>query len=242
MAIALDNSGQGSSAAQAAGVAFTFSYTVNSNVNGILILAIQTGDNAGSNHQQPSAVSYNGSAMTFISGASQAVGANQCATSMWYLLAPSTGSNTVSITVPSTGSGSGASRIIAYPASYTGAKQTGQPDSSSTNSAGSGTSFTSTTTTVADNCWTLALFFSNQAASPTAGTGTTLRQSSNTIGSGTMYGDSNAVVHPAGSNSMSANGNSGLWTGAIISIAPAPASLPLLPVNINQSVKRSNYF
>jgi hypothetical protein len=239
MAIALDNSGQGNSTSQAAGVAFTFSYTVNSNANGILVIAIQTGDNAGSNHQSPSAVSYGGQALTNTSASF--LGA-QCYMWVGYLLNPPTGSNTVSVTIPSTGSGSGASREIVYCGSYTGVKQTGEPDSTTNSNATSGSTFSTSITTAADNSWAIGLFFNNQGPAISASTGTTLRQSSTAIGSGTLFGDSNGVIHPAGSYSMSVTGNSGFWDGSLISIAPAPSSLSIPPININQSVKRSNYF
>lgn len=218
MAIAQDNSGKGISASQAAGVAFTFSYTVNSNSNGIITISVYTGDNAGSNHQYPSAVSYNGVACTVVAG-SKVTTAGIGTSSIWYLVAPATGSNTVSVTVPTTGSGSGASRIAAFVDSFTGASQIGQGDGITNTAAGS-TTLSLTTNTIVDNSWSVGIFVSNQVAAPTASSGVTIRQSDTTLGNGSAMGDSNAAVTPVGSKTMTATGSSGSWIGSMLVIKP----------------------
>lgn len=220
MAIAFDNSTNFD--ATPAAQTFSFTHTVNSNTNGILIVAIIMGSSTGQDHKTPSSVTFNSVAMTQVVGAT-VIQAQNGSVSLWFLLSPPTGTNSVNITVPATADPGNNSNGGAVAASYTGVMQSGQPDSSSTNTATTGTSFTLTTATVADNSWTMALFVSNQVAAVSAGSGTTLRKNS-TVVRNDMYGDSNGVITPAGSTTLNASGTSGFWVGGIISIAPFTAS------------------
>lgn len=160
-----------------------------------------------------SGVTYNGVSMTNVS--SLAVVAQEV--SLWYLIAPATGSNTVSVT------GSGTAQIGGVSASYTGAKQSGQPDNSGTNTITLSSPNTINVTSVADNCWFVTAAFDNFAGL-SAGTGATLRTDINAHLVGIF--DSNAPKTPAGSYSMSINCDpSTTGCGVIMaSFSPSPSS------------------
>lgn len=99
---------------------------------------------------------------------------------------------------------------------YSGAKQTGQPDSIVNGNAA--VSLTLSTTTSADNCWLVSASRNGASGPATAGTGTTKRFP--TSGSAlASYGDSNGPKTPAGSHSMQ-------WLGTsvfamMVSISPS---------------------
>lgn len=136
------------------------------------------------------------------------------------LAAPATGSNTLSVSGPSLKRG--------WATSYSGTKQTGQPDSSHVDT-GSSATYTAATTVVDSDCW-LFTYFNGQGANPTAGTGSTLR--------GTAYAscgnfDSNGAVG-TGSQSMSFETATGANGMIIISIAPvAVAGFNRAPTMLN---------
>jgi hypothetical protein len=127
---------------------------------------------------------------------------------LYYLIAPATGSNTITVTA------SGTTFLQGTATSYTGAKQSGQPDSSNTNS-GTSTSITASTTVVASNCW-LVMGSGDNVGGESAGAGTTLRNSTN----GNAISDSNATVS-TGSQSLALTISSGRWGAIIASIAPS---------------------
>lgn len=119
---------------------------------------------------------------------------------LYYLIAPATGSHTVTI------SASGSHNLSGGALSYTGAKQSSQPDATTTNVEVSSASKTLTTAivTVNDNSWSVLLEGCFDGSSgPIAGTGATLRQldTISTFGAWGLF-DSNAAIHPAGSYSM----------------------------------------
>lgn len=155
-------------------------------------------------------VTYNSVSMTQI--AKKQTGTNSEWLYLYYLVAPATGANDI------VASQSSSSDIRVRATSYTGAKQTDQPDASATNDSTSTiTTLTTNLTTVADNCWTV-LFERNGCGSITASTGTTLRSSSDSL----IIGDSNAAITPAGATSMAVNfASCNLNTSIIASIAPA---------------------
>ena len=133
---------------------------------------------------------YNGVSMTRI--ADNTSGAGEYLLSMYYLIAPSTGTNTVSVTV--------ASGTLGWTAeSYTDCDQTTQPDNSFTNNTASATTtITTSHTTVTDNAWVVG-YYSSSANTLTASTGVNflVAQVNNVA-----LGDSNAPKTPAGSYSM----------------------------------------
>lgn len=99
--------------------------------------------------------------------------------------------------------------------SYSGAQSTSVADSvSKTVNAGAANNVL-TTTTVADNCWTVA-FWRCEIGGAVAGTGTTMRYNNGDGG----IGDSNAALTPAGSKSMTYTFASAPSSGLIASFAP----------------------
>lgn len=161
-------------------------------------------------------------AVTYFSGGATSsmslIGTNTTGTngfmSVWSLANENSGVATITATFSSAQPGSG----IAV--AYTGAAQTGIPDASTTQDALTGATFTQSSTPVAANSWLVGIFNSNQAAAPTAASGT-LR--ANVAGGVTCYSigviDTNAPE--SAKNSLVANGTSGFWSGIMLSLAPA---------------------
>jgi hypothetical protein len=158
----------------------TFSHTC-TGANRILFVAIgaPVGDVV-------SGVTYAGVSMTLVNKAVE----NTRYVYMYYLIAPATSANNVVVSCGSTADSLGATAV-----SYTGTKQTGQPDNS-TIAGGISTSRTTTLTTVANNCWAIICGRCDNAV--TAGTNVTKRGDA---GDSTFYivGDSNGAISPAGS-------------------------------------------
>lgn len=94
-----------------------------------------------------SSITYNGVAMTL--AVSNTALANRDFF-LYYLVAPSSGSNNVVITP------SASSLIRSCAVAYSGASSTGQPDVTGSNTQGSNTVVSTAVTTVADNCFVVA--------------------------------------------------------------------------------------
>lgn len=175
-----------------------------------------------------SGMTYAGTAMTivnsvFLSGTGRV--------EPWILVNPATGANNIVTSIASNFNEN-------IGTSYSGCKQTGQPDANTTNSGSTGTTLTTSLTTIADNCWTI-LCAGTAGAGQTAGTGTTRRA----IGANVALAafDSNAAITPAGSTNL-ATVDTTDGTGQIhvmFSLSPAAAggatvtpliTLPLLGV------------
>lgn len=138
--------------------------------------------------------------------------------SLWYLVNPATGTNTITATA--------ASNVVNYirlsSASYTGASQTGVPDSSNS-ATGVTTSRTVSTTTVADNCWVVGHGMTG-AGNIVPSTGLTTRSEVDSGSGSSVLGDSNGPKTPAGSYSMTfttASDSTGL---IVASFAPSVAA------------------
>lgn len=206
MAIALDTSVDGGTVTA---TSLTYSHTITGS-NTALIVAIRS--RIGTS-ESITGVTYATVPMTLIDTVASDNFIRPYSTT-WLLMNPTTGANNVVI------SGSPSANISAMSASYTGVKQTGQPDAHTTATAGS-SPVSKAITTVADNCWVVG-FASMDNNTPTANTGITFRKTAFHLG----IGDSNAAVTPAGSYTMAANGgSSGSLVLMLISLAPdVPAS------------------
>ncbi len=139
---------------------------------------------------------YNGVSMTPIATVSSII-----KITLFYLLAPDTGANNIVVSWDGT-----PTVLKCAGSSYTGVHQSGQPDSSNTGTDSS-SPFDISTTTIADNCWTIAEFGDNGGSAMTVGSGTT-----NRAGSGTdnlVLADSNSAKTPAGSVTLQCTGVSG---------------------------------
>jgi len=161
---------------------------------------------------QPTGITYNSVAMTKIADVSPISGDKG---SCWYLVAPATGSNTVAITY-----GSSQSYSHALAVSYTGAKQTGQPDAFTADATQTGTTASITVTSTVDNCWIMAGHNENGAGATSAGANTTERGTgSNSL---RWWEYSSNPKTPAGSQTLNfASTSSGsIWGIVGVSIAP----------------------
>lgn len=198
------------------GTSLTFSHTT-SGTNRILVVNIFQNDNAG---DTTTGVTYGGVAMTRVSVVQNTSSPYLSRNYQYILINPTSGANNVVISNTS-------NNLEAWALSYTGAKQSSQPDAFTT-STGNVQNFTTTLTTVADNCWTVILGRAGTGGgSVSAGTGTTAR---GTVAVNEISGDSNGALS-AGSNSMTLNFSAGAaqWQTNMLSIAPAS-------VNPNPSV------
>lgn len=172
------------------GTSATFSHTT-SGSNRTLIVAVRTL----TSNDSVTAITYNGVSMTLVNSGKNQTSSNQnMYTYVYCLVNPASGSNTVSIT-------QNVSRnIIAHAVSYTGTKQTSQPDGASYDSALGVTSITRTDgPSTVDNCWMLLYgVVDSVSGSVTISSGTGDVQRSDT---GNVHGfyDSNGV---AGSSSV----------------------------------------
>lgn len=195
MAIAFDAAVDGLSNT---GTSHTWNHTC---TGSLLILWVGfNGDNIGS-FDDITSVTYNGVAMTLANKQVNPASGGDRNTYLYYLLGPATGSHAVVINCTNSHLLQGGS------ASYTGVKQSGQPDATAVNAetVSSNKTLTTTLTTSADNCWTVVVEGCYDggpgAGSPGAGAGTTKRAVDATNGGWGIF-DSNAVVHPAGSASL----------------------------------------
>lgn len=182
MAIAFDSSAKNSGITSA-----SFSHTC-TGANLVLFVAARTQSNLGS----ITGVTYNGVALTLINTSTSAGDNNQV--SLWYLMAPATGTNTVIVSASA-----GVSATDGVSSSYTGVNQTSIPNASNINSTTSGSPLSTSVTTTVDGCWTI-LAAACDSSGLAASTGSTLRNIQSTR---TGLFDSNAPITPSGSSTMS---------------------------------------
>lgn len=160
-------------------------------------------------------VTYNGVSMTLVDKTTYP-GAGRRGQRLYYLVAPATGANNISASFSGANCNGGS-------ISYTGAKQTGQPDSSNTKAQGtSEATMTIATTVVASNCWQIACSIDDQGSGGTGLNGAVVRQ---TNGQGMMFGDSNAAVS-TGSQTITYDfaGSNAIYGAVTASIAPTASA------------------
>lgn len=159
-------------------------------------------------------VTYNGVSMTL---AGSYVNAQNNKLAIYYLAAPATGANTVSITT------SGTDTITGGSISFTGASQTGIPDAMPAgDQSGALTTYSKSVTTVADNCFQLLALFDQNGLTMTGGTNTTIGSQPEVVVRGTAFVYSTTAKTPAGSATLTVSaGSLSLWTGLMLSFAPA---------------------
>lgn len=158
-----------------------------------------------------SGVTYNGVAMTTVVGNLNDSG--DFGMNMWYLINPSTGANNIILTATASDG------LAACATSFTGAKQSGQPDA--TGSAGPTTTdnFSQSVTTVADNCWIVWGFYEGSGAA-TTGANTTVRQQE-LVAYGVGIADTNSAQTPAGSKTLNLTKAGARWLGIMASFSPS---------------------
>jgi hypothetical protein len=187
---------------------YSFSHTT-SGTNRILFVYAESNDDG----DRITSVTYNSVGLTKIGssvGVPPASGLSVFV-SVWYLINPASGSNTVTINRSTTN----ANVIIGIALSYTGALQSGVPDSSNTGTGTAVTSLSLSTTTVANNSWAFAIMANNGGATWTATTGT------ERLAGNREVLDTNGGVSPAGSTTLAASSSSQNVAGMIVSFAPA---------------------
>lgn len=187
----------------------TFSYTTGAISNGIMVVFVYTNGTGG---DIVTGVTYNGVALTkqnaiTINGATQFISA-------WELVNPATGANNIVVNT------SAATDIGTWVSTYSGAKQTSQPDSINTGSASG--NVTLSTTVVAANSWLVSATRNSSVGVAGAGTGTTIRGTTTSVPF--AGGDSNGTVS-TGSQSMQWTAGAGTTAGCIMSISPGVSSL-----------------
>ena len=182
------------------GTSLTYAHTCSTGDDRILFVGINITDNTDS----VTGVTYAGSAMTLVNKRS---GTNAFLY-LYYIIAPATGANNVVVST------SASKQIVAVGSSYTGAAQTGQPDSSATVKNTSGTSLVLQTTVVASNCWLVCI---KAETAPNTLTNGSIRTGQI---NGTANGDSNATVG-TGSQNLTWTHDEHSAGGIIASFAPA---------------------
>lgn len=194
------------------------------------------------------AMKYNTVAGTKVTGASAVDGTNGITVDNYYLLAPATGSNQVSITW-TTGS---SVNLIGGAISFSGVQQSGVPDASGTASgavgAGNSNQPSKAITTVADNCFGIACVGVNDNSALTQGASQTKSWEVDESGSPfhTGAGSYRGPQHPAGSMTMNFTGavNGDNWVIGVYSIAPAAAATSPVGniIYINQARNRASTY
>lgn len=209
MAIAFDTAG--ASTAYGASVS---SITWNHTTTGTdLLLVVCIGEDRYNGNVNPiTTVTYNGVSMTK-QGQQLALTTDNFA-SIWYLLAPATGSHAI---LASTAGGniweaSGCST------SYTGVKQTGFPDASASSTYSSGTAPSISVTPIASGTWLIA-GIGNRGGSKGAGANTTLRAAETGNNQSALFDGGTATTTTL---NMTQSTNSGL---GIIGFTVAPSTV-----------------
>ncbi len=155
-------------------------------------------------------VTYNSVSMTRV-GTDLATGSFRVY--LYYLINPASGTHDVVVSM------SAASFTKVAATSYTGALQSGQPDSSGSNHASAATTMTTSTTVVAANSWVVGFIGNdnNNALSASTGVNASRGQISNSY----YFGDSNAG-QSAGSYGMTWTCSAQKLACVVASISPDP--------------------
>jgi hypothetical protein len=194
MAIALDAVASTKSIVnQLAGGTTTYAHTVTSNTNGLIALAVGAWNNGGTGTGL-SGATYAGVAMTKISASSSLTAGGTFYTEIWYLIAPSTGTNNVIATVSGKTDALGLASL-----SLTGVDQTTPVDTAGTFTGTTGI-YTKAITTTAAADWMLDItshLSANTASSNTGGT-SIFNNATGGVGTASQYG----TAATAGTNSM----------------------------------------
>ncbi len=164
------------------------------------------------------APTYNSVSSTTASIASTFIGSGRLGVRGYYLVNPATGANTASF-------GTSAGSIQGFVASYSGANQTGQPDSTGSTSTGAVTPITLSVTTTADQCWvSMCEIDSGAGSSPshTAGSNVNAIRVSDVTISGCIA-DGGPSATGATSYDINLNGSVTPVLSCVIGIAFAPA-------------------
>lgn len=216
MAIAWD--ANSSSGAQGTSTSYSFNHTC---TGSNLILFVGVAVRQGSFYNA-SAITYNGVSMTKIRHDDNGAG-NSRGSDLFYLLNPATGTNSIAVTI--SGSGGSFSNSDAHGVSFTGAQQSGVPDSQGGGGGTATSSPSKSTTTVADNSWIVAMLctgFDDGVATPTSPL--VLSSKTAAVGSHTGALGYQGPKTPAGAQASAWTTTSDSYCMSVASFAPAVAS------------------
>jgi hypothetical protein len=191
------------------GTGTTISYSQDCTGANILFVGVTT-----TTGKTISSITYNGVSMTQSGSTSGTAGVIN---SLYYLVSPATGSNTVSITQSAGGN------ITSSSICYSGASTTGQPDATSVGGPTSTTSYSQSVTSVADNCFAVLYGDANGGLTLTAGSNTTVRNQPEVAFTGAFLVDSTALKTPAGTFTLAVTSGSQSFAGCMASFKPASA-------------------
>ncbi len=186
----------------------TFAHTVNAGSDRILfvVAACRTANTF-------SGVTYAGNALTKINEVS--VSGNQ-RQSIWYIVAPTTGTNNVVITINSANTG-----ICGGAISFFGASQTGIPDAQAASGSVTTTdSYSQSVTTIADNCWCVMGGRAASGATLTAGANTVVTQPEVAV-AGVFLARSSGAKTPAGTATIAMTSATQSYDSVMVSFAPS---------------------
>lgn len=190
------------------GTTITNSLDAGSAANRVLICGV-TGDTTS---DLMTNATYNGVAMTKI-GVVKNPGSGARYIYLWMLVNPASGTNDLVYTNSSSAyCFSGATVLSGVSAEDTTV-------SAKTKTAGSGSTYNHSITTVADNCW-LVGFTSNNGNNISAGANTTLREAS----ASSVRSDTNAAQTPAGAYALNWSATSAEWASVVTAVAPVAAA------------------
>lgn len=162
------------------GTSLTFAHTCTGS-NRVLVVGVSIINNAA---DLVTGVTYSGVAMTQVCND----GVNTERHYLYVLINPASGSNNVVI------SASSSQIMVGTASSYTGARQTTQPEAQTANSVASATTITTNVTTIADNSWVVGHARASSGGNLAAGASTTLR----TAAISYLICDSGGPVSPPG--------------------------------------------
>ena len=229
MAIAFDSSTAGAGPATN-GTSLSVSVTAPTGSNVLMVVGFRILRSI----EPTGSATYGGVAMTKISVTETTIGSAQWV-ELWYLLAPASGSNTLTRTAQGLPT---QSQIHAYTvAFYTGVAQSSQPNASNSGRQAGG-DFTIAATSTVDNCWLIGDAHETQGS---GGAGTTARSGVNSL----FICDKNGPTTPAGSATLIFDEQLGGNTAANVAmfapaVASGPANLKSLDTNLKANIKSYN--
>lgn len=159
-------------------------------------------------------VTYNGISMTNIGGTLTTTG-GAANLSLWYLINPATGTNNIVATKSSAVWG-----IVIKWVSFTWVNQSSQPDSFSLNWPTTTASFAPTTTTVADNCFTILCGAGSSWFALTAWADTTICNPIEVLLWGLFVARSTTAKTPAWVDTLTVTSTSQLFAWIMASFSP----------------------